>query len=78
MIPLTKFDGSKLWLNPDLIESIEAKPDTRVVLTTTTVVLVQEAPQFIAERVLDYRRAVAAEGASPDAAWRLIRGVGGS
>ena len=34
MIQLTKFDGTEIWLNPDLVESVEANPDTRVHMTT--------------------------------------------
>ena len=45
-------------LNPDLIVSLEAHPDTVVVLTTGTKIVVIETPDQIAELVRAWRASV--------------------
>ena len=45
-------------LNPDLIVSVEAHPDTVLSLTTGTKVLVVESPEAIAEAVRAWRASV--------------------
>jgi len=45
-------------LNPDLIVSIEATPDTVVTLTTQTKLLVNESPEDIVAAVCEWRSAV--------------------
>jgi flagellar protein FlbD len=48
-----------LHLNPDLIATIEAHPDTVVTLTTGTRVVVDEGPEEVAEAIFGYRAAIA-------------------
>jgi flagellar protein FlbD len=45
-------------LNPDLIVSVEANPDTVVTLTTGTKILVCEGPDAIVEAVRTWRASV--------------------
>ncbi len=45
-------------LNPDLIVSVEAHPDTVLCLTTGTRVVVQESPEEIAAAVRAWRASV--------------------
>jgi len=58
-------------LNPDLIVTVEACPDTVVTLATGTRVVVTEAPSEVKQRVRDWRASVWAgalthvQGASP-------------
>lgn len=73
MIELTKFSGEAVWVNPDLVQTIEANPDTRVLLTTGLVLMVQEDPVVIAQRIVDYRRALHGEREHPQAPFRLIQ-----
>ena len=47
-------------LNSDLIESIEATPDTVISLSTGKKVIVRESVQEIIERVVVFRRKLAA------------------
>ena len=58
MVQVTRFDGSQLYLNAELIESVEATPDTVISLTTHHKVLVREATQEVVERVIAYRQRV--------------------
>ena len=56
MITVTRFDQSEVVLNADLIEFVEAKPDTYITLVTGKKLLVRETcPQVIA-RVIEFRR----------------------
>ena len=73
MIELTKFSGEAVWVNPDLIQTIEANPDTRVLLTTGLLLMVQEDAVVIAQRVMEHRRAVREERSQAQAPFRLIQ-----
>jgi flagellar protein FlbD len=46
-----------MLVNADLIEFVEALPDTIITLTTGKKVLVRETPHEIIARVLQFRRA---------------------
>ena len=58
MIHLTRINRVPLVLNSDLIEHIEATPDTVVSLTTGQKVRVVESPDEIITRVIQFRRDV--------------------
>ena len=60
MIALTHLSGRELWVNPDLLQSMEATPDTMLVLVNGQHVIVREAPTVVATRLLDYRAKVMA------------------
>lgn len=60
MIRVTRLNGQPLVLNAELIETVEATPDTVISLTTGRKVLVRESPEEVASRVMRYRRALAA------------------
>ena len=59
MIPLTRLSGERFLLNADLIRTIETRPDTFVTLTTGERLVVREAAEQVAGRVLGWRRAAA-------------------
>ncbi len=73
MIAVTKLDGSEIFVNPDLVLAIEAKPDTRITFTNGHVLIVREDPPIIAQRIAQYRAAVLYDRTAPSAALRLIR-----
>ncbi|HEX2084173.1 MAG TPA: flagellar FlbD family protein [Solirubrobacteraceae bacterium] len=54
-----------LWLNPDLIATIEAHPDTVLALTTGTKVVVAEGVEDVVDRVRDWRVSVARGALKP-------------
>ena len=60
MICLHKFgrQPQPVYLNPDLILSIEANPDTVVTLTTGSRLLVAETPEQVADAVRTWRASV--------------------
>ena len=55
MIKRTRLDGSRLVVNCDLIETIEANPDTVLTLTTQKHLVVHESVDEIIERSIEYK-----------------------
>jgi flagellar protein FlbD len=60
MIVLTKLNGPSFALNPDLIERVDADPDTVVVLIGGASYPIAESVEELLERVRDYRGKVIA------------------
>ncbi|MFC1538589.1 flagellar FlbD family protein [Candidatus Latescibacterota bacterium] len=56
MISLTRLNDSVLVVNSELIEFIEAMPDTIITLTTGQKILVKESVEEIIEMVKQYKR----------------------
>ena len=59
MIAVTRLDGSAMWLNIDLIASVEPTPDTLISMSNGDKLYVREEPNVILQRVLEFKRAVA-------------------
>ncbi|MBV9121180.1 MAG: flagellar FlbD family protein [Chloroflexi bacterium] len=58
MITVTRFDGSEFVINSDLIETVEATPDTVITFSHDKKVVVRETPDEIVERMVQYRRRI--------------------
>ena len=58
MIALTRLNGKVFILNSDLIEFLEATPDTVVSLSTGKKVVVTEEVDEIIERIVKYKKRV--------------------
>ncbi len=56
MVELTRIDGTKFYLNSDLIEVIEANHDTHITLTNGHRYVCSESPEEIVERIAEFRR----------------------
>ncbi len=61
MIEVTKINGVRVLVNPDLIELVEETPDTVLTLTTGKKIIVKESRQEIKNLVLSYKKAIFAE-----------------
>ncbi len=61
MIELTRLNGVKFSLNPELIEIVETTPDTVITLTTGRKFIVKESRQEVKNLVLSYKRDVYAD-----------------
>ncbi len=59
MIPVTRLNGSELYVNSDLVETVEATPDTVVTLTTGRKLVVLESVDDVVERMVQFRRRIA-------------------
>ncbi|MBR1651489.1 MAG: flagellar FlbD family protein [Lachnospiraceae bacterium] len=60
MIEVTRINGTKLLVNPDLIELCEETPDTVITLTTGRKIIVKESRQDIKNLVKSYRKDILA------------------
>lgn len=58
MIELTRFSGDKFILNANMIESLEATPDTLVCLVAGKKLVVKETVEEVVLAVLEYERRV--------------------
>ena len=56
MIEVTKINGVKVLINPDLIELVEETPDTVVSFTTGRKIIIKESRQDIKALVKSYRK----------------------
>ncbi|MCX6640542.1 MAG: flagellar FlbD family protein [bacterium] len=56
MVELTKLNGAKLVVNADMIEFIEALPDSLITLTTGTKIMVKEKIPEIIAAVVEFRK----------------------
>lgn len=54
MVKLTRLDGSELTINANLIEVVEANPDTVVTLLNNKKFMVKETPEEITEKVVEH------------------------
>ena len=80
MVPVTRLDGRELVVNAELIETLEATPDTVITLTTGRRLVVREPVEEIVRRVVTYRRRVLAGGrrsGNPGRSWRATPAAAG-
>jgi flagellar protein FlbD len=66
MITVTRLNGGAFALNPDLIERVEATPDTVITLVDATKYVVRESVEEIVYRVREAKAAVIALSHSLD------------
>lgn len=60
MILLTRLDGKELWVNSDQILTVEATPDTVLLLQGGLHLMVREPPGEVVERAVAFRRKILA------------------
>lgn len=65
MITVTRRNGTAFALNPDLIERVEATPDTVITLVSGTKYVVAESVDRIVDEVCAFRASVLIASASP-------------
>jgi flagellar protein FlbD len=65
MINVTCLDGRHALVNADQIETIEQTPDTIISFMSGHKLLVRDAPEDLALRVVEYRRAIARDARGP-------------
>lgn len=56
MIRVTKINDAELVINSDLIEFVEATPDTMITLTSGKKIIVRETVGEVIERVAQFKR----------------------
>jgi len=58
MIRLSRINGTKFYLNAELIEQIESSPDTVITLYTGKTVMVAESVHEVLHRIMNYKRRI--------------------
>jgi len=58
MIRLLKLNGSDFVLNAELIETVEATPDTVITTTNGKKLVVKDSVEDVVEKVIEYKRKV--------------------
>lgn len=58
MIEVTRFHDEPAIINAELIEMIEARPDTIITMTTGRKIIVTESVEELVQRVIEYRQAI--------------------
>ncbi len=58
MIAVHRLRGEPMFLNADLVESIEATPDTVLTLVDGRRIVVADSPEEVAERIVEFRASV--------------------
>ena len=61
MIEVTKINGTKVLINPDLMELVEETPDTVIAFTTGRKIIVKESRQEVKNLVKLYRKDIFAD-----------------
>ena len=61
MIEVTKINGEKILVNPQLFEIVEETPDTVITMTTGKKIIVKESRQEVKNLVKLYRKDILAE-----------------
>jgi len=61
MIEVTKMNGQKVLINPDLMETVEETPDTVISLTTGRKIIIKESRQDVKNLVKSYRKDIFAD-----------------
>lgn len=62
MIRITRFDGTQVVVNSDIIQTVEATPDTILTLTTGDKMMVRETVDEVIQAVIEFKRSVFAGG----------------
>jgi flagellar protein FlbD len=58
MIKLTRLQGKEFYLNAELIEMIEATPDTVITLINGTKYVVKETLEEVIDEIMKYKKEV--------------------
>ena len=74
MVPVHRHNHpeSPLWLNPDLIQQIEAIPDTVILLTNETRLVVSETPEVITDRIREWQASIVRRAHAPDLVKKVV------
>lgn len=58
MIQVTRFNKEEIVINAELIEMIEAVPDTVITMTTGKKLIVKETKEEIVEKIIVYKQRI--------------------
>jgi flagellar protein FlbD len=62
MVEFHRLNGTEIWLNPLMIESIERTPDTILTLSNGHKYVIQESPEDCTVRIQNYLQTIGLVG----------------
>jgi flagellar protein FlbD len=65
MIALRRLNNQSIMVNPDLIETLEATPDTVVTLTNGNKLIVRDTMDEIRDKIVEFKRRIHGPDAQP-------------
>jgi flagellar protein FlbD len=65
MIALRRLNNQAIMVNPDLIETLEATPDTVVTLTNGNKLIVRDTMDEIRDKIVEFKRRIHGPDAQP-------------
>jgi flagellar protein FlbD len=58
MIKVTRLNDATLMINVDMIQSLQAIPETVITFTNNNKIMVKEPLEEVSQRIVDYQRAI--------------------
>ena len=58
MIQVTRLDDSKMLLNVEMIQSLQASPDTVITLSNKVKMMVKEPVELLSQKIVEYQRSL--------------------
>ena len=58
MIEVERLNGTKYYLNPHMIESMESLPDLTITMLSGKKVIVKNSPEDIINKIVNYRKRI--------------------
>lgn len=58
MISVTRLDGSKYWINPHMIESMEQNPDLTITFFSGKKIVIKDKPDDVIKSIISYRKQI--------------------
>lgn len=58
MIKVTRLNGKEVYVNSDLVETLESTPDTVITLTTGHKIIALESIDELIDRIVQYRHKI--------------------
>ena len=58
MIEVSRLDGSALWINPHMIESMVANPDLTLTMMSGKKIVIKDTPSELIEKLIAYRKKI--------------------
>ena len=66
MIKVTRLNDATLMINVDMIQSLQAIPETVITFTNNDKIMVKEPLEEVSQRIVDYQRTVYSNSAPED------------
>jgi flagellar protein FlbD len=58
MIKLTRYDDKEVFVNAELIQFVESKPDTIITLTSGEKIIVKESADKVVSLIIQYKQTI--------------------